>query len=328
MMYTVATHLIETLSQQSVSDFLLERRLRPLGMTSTFNRSAEVWASSQGDRFSSPYFFHDGKYHHTCHQDTPGGQGAESIKSSVNDYAKCIRAMMNRIDPITRPIYESVTTPRVSQTSGKTLEDIENDGSPEASYALGWDVKHHRGAKIIAHDGIVAGRGSRMFILPSQNIGAVVLGDSEGTFHLSAITPNSIIDQVMETPLDQCGGFAKSRVKRFEAQEARREKTIKRNLERRAQAKGTLQVDLEAYQGSFWNMGYRTLIVEDMDARADNIIFRGYLVEIIGDESDEEVLPVRFKFDTEGKVIAVALGLEKALDTDHLIWFTREEGWE
>lgn len=108
-----------------------------------------------------------------------------------------------------------------------------------------------------------------------------------------------------------------------------------------------MQVDMEAYQGSFWNIGYRTLIVREMDGClcvdgrdhnisfivllehvADNTIFRGYLVELIGDESDEEVLPVQFKFDTEGKVIAVGLGLEKALGSDHLIWFSREEGRE
>ncbi|THV78565.1 beta-lactamase family protein [Aureobasidium pullulans] len=327
MMYTVATHLIETLSQQSFSHFLRERILRPLGMTSTFTGSAQVWASGQGDRFSTPYFFHDGKNHHTCHQDTPQGQGAGSIQSSVDDYAEFIRAMMNRMDPITRPIYECVTDPRISRTPGKTLEDRGKDGSPEASYALGWDVKHYRGAKIIAHDGIIAAT------------------EAGWAFHLSAIIQNSILDQVLDTPFDQRGGFANSRVKRSKAQEARREKNFKRNFERREQAKGTLQVDMEAYQGSFWNIGYRTLIVREMDGClcvdgrdhnisfifllehvADNTIFRGYLVEIIGDESDEEVLPLRFKFDTEGKVIAVGLGLEKALGSDHLIWFSWEEG--
>ncbi|THZ15869.1 hypothetical protein D6C91_06619 [Aureobasidium pullulans] len=40
MMYTVATHLIETLSQQAFSHFLHERTLGPLGMTSTFTGSA------------------------------------------------------------------------------------------------------------------------------------------------------------------------------------------------------------------------------------------------------------------------------------------------
>ncbi|THX51361.1 beta-lactamase family protein [Aureobasidium pullulans] len=309
MMYTVATHLIETLSQQSFSDFLHERILRPLGYTP--------------------------------------GQGAGSIQSSVIDYAKFIRAMMNRIDPITRSIYKSVTAPRVSRTPGKTLEHIRRDGSPETSYALGWDVNYHHGVEIIAHDGIIAGYGSRMFILPSQNVGAVILGNSEGAFHLSAIVQNSILDQVLETPLDQREGFTNTRVKRFKAQEARREKDFKRNFERREQAKGTLQVDMEAYQGSFWNIGYRTLIVREMDGClcvdgrdhnisfivllehvADNTIFRSYLVENIRDESDEEVLPVRFKFDTEGKVIAVGLGLEKALGSDHLIWFSREEGRE
>ncbi|THW38924.1 beta-lactamase family protein [Aureobasidium pullulans] len=236
---------------------------------------------------------------------------------------------MNRIDPITRPIYESVIAPRVSRTPGKTLEDIGRDESPETSFVLGWDVKYHHGVKIIAHDGVIAGYGSRMFILSSQNVGAVIL------------------DQVLETPFDQRGEFTNSRVKRFKAQEARREKNFKRNFERREQAKGTLQVDMKAYQGPCWNIGYRTLVVREMDGClcvdgrdrsisfiiilehvADNTIFQGYLIEIIGDESDEEVLPVRFKFDTEGKVIAVGLGLEKALGGDHLIWFTRDEGWE
>lgn len=73
----------------------------------------------------------------------------------------------------------------------------------------------------------------------------------------------------------------------------------------REQVKGTLQVDMEAYQGSLWNIDYRTLIVREMDGClcvdgrdrsisfililehvADNTIFRGYLIEIVGDESD------------------------------------------
>ncbi|THZ34575.1 beta-lactamase family protein [Aureobasidium pullulans] len=134
-----------------------------------------------------------------------------------------------------------------------------------------------------------------------NNVGAVILGNSEGAFHL-------ILDQVLETPFDQRGGFANSRVKRFKAQEARREKNFKRNFGRREQAKGTSQVDMEAYQGPFWNIGYRTLIVREMDGC------------LCVDGRDR----IRFKFDTEGRVIAVGLGLEKALGTDHLIWFTRE----
>lgn len=153
-----------------------------------------------------------------------------------------------------------------------------------------------------------------MFILPSQNVGAVILGNSEGAFHLSAIIQNSILDQVLETPFDQRGGFANSRVKRFKAQEARREKNFKRNFGRREQAKGTSQVDMEAYQGPFWNIGYRTLIVREMDGClcvdgrdrsisfiimlehvADNTIFRDYLIEIIGDESIASTIQVRYR---------------------------------
>lgn len=336
-MYTVATHLVETLSQKTFSSFLHKHILQKLEMSSTFLQPSEVHDNKQEDLLSTPYYFRDSAYHMTCHQETPEAQGAGSIQTSVKDLAKFIRAMIKRSDPITDSIYDAITTPRITKDQrSSTTKNASNH--PPPSYALGWDVRYYRGTQIISHDGVITGYGSRMFFLPDYKVGAVILGNSDGAFDLSFVIQSYLVDEILDIPKDQRFDVSHQRLKRFKAQEARREKNLKRNAARRDQAKDTLGTALKPYIGTYHNAGYRNVTVQEKDGSlfvdgrdrsmpftmllehlSDNSVFRGYLA----DDTGEDVVPVQFRCDSDGEASGIGMVLEPALGDEYLIWFHR-----
>ncbi|KAG9723979.1 beta-lactamase/transpeptidase-like protein, partial [Aureobasidium melanogenum] len=306
-------------------------------MSSTFLQPSEVRAGEQEGLLSTPYYFRDGAYHETCHQETPEAQGAGSIQTSVNDLAKFIRAMINSAGPITDAIYEGVTTPRITKRQ-PSKHQKNHSIDPPSSYALGWDVHYYRGAQIVSHDGVITGYGSRMFFLPDYKIGAVILGNSDGAFDLGWIIQSYLVDKVLAIPKDQRFDVAISRLKRFTAQETRREKNLKRNAFRRQQSRGRLGIPIEAYLGRYHNRGYRDVTVQEKDGllcidgcdrsmpftmllehMSNDTVFRGYLT----DETGEDVVPIRFRFTLEGQVSAIGIVFEPILGDEYFIWFDR-----
>lgn len=306
-------------------------------MSSTFLQPSEVRTGEQEGLLSTPHYFRDGAYHETCHQETPEAQGAGSIQTSVNDLAKFIRAMINQAGPITDAIYEAVTTPRITKSQQSKLQK-NHSSDPPPSYALGWDVHYYRGAQIISHDGVITGYGSRMFFLPDCKVGAVISGNSDGAFDLSFIIQSYLVDDVLDIPKEQRFDVATPRLKRFTAQETRREKNSKRNAARREQSRGSLGLPVEAYLGSYHNRGYRDVTVQEKDGLlfidgrdrsmpctmllehvSDDTVFRGFLA----DDTGEDVVPVRFRFDPEGQVSAIGMVLEPVLGDEYFIWFDR-----
>ncbi|KAH0339557.1 beta-lactamase/transpeptidase-like protein, partial [Aureobasidium melanogenum] len=335
-MYTAATYFVETLSQKSFSIFLHDQIFQRLEMSSTSLQPSEVCASEKEDSLSTPYYFRDGAYHATYHQETPEAQGAGSIQTSVNDLAKFIRAMINRAELITDAIYNAVTTPRI--TKNQRGDHKNNSDHPPPSYALGWDVHYYRGIQIVSHDGVITGYGSRMFFLPHYKFGAVILGNSEAAFDLSFVIQNFLVDEVLNIPKEERTDVASRRLKRFTAQEARREKNLKRNAARRDQSRGSIGTPMEVYLGNYHNPGYRIVTVREKDGLlfidgrdrsmpftmllehvSDNTVFRGYLA----DDTGEDVVHIQFRFDPDGQVSAIGMVLEPALGDDHFIWFDR-----
>lgn len=336
-MYTTATHLIETLTQCSFSSWQ-QKLFDALGMTSTFLQPSRVYAAEQEHRFSTPYYFKDGTNHATYHQETPEAQGSGSIQTSATDFAKLLRAMMNRTGPITDAIYEAVTTPHIMKNPKADLEQF-GVGSSDGAYALGWDIRYYRGLKIVTHDGVISGYGSKMFFLPQVKFGAYIVGNSDGAFDLSSIIQNEMIDEFLQLPRDQAFGAANKRLKRFDAQRARKEQNAKRNAARRLEAKGTLTIPMDAYYGTYHNSGYHNVIVQEKDGSlfidgsdrsmpftmplehvANNSEFRGYLTE---DDGMEDVVRISFHLDSDGKVSDIGIAFEQALGDKHLTWFNR-----
>ena len=59
MMSTVASHLVEVKTGKSLSAFLREKFVEPLGMTSTYLQASSAVASRQSDHLASGHLFNE-----------------------------------------------------------------------------------------------------------------------------------------------------------------------------------------------------------------------------------------------------------------------------
>jgi hypothetical protein len=342
IMYAVATHVIEVLSGQTFSVFLRTNIFEPLGMEATFLQPSEVHAAGLDSHFATPYFYADGNFHQASHQETPEFQGAGFIQSTPSDYLKFIAAMLRHDkQPITKPIYDEITKPRVIRDGKRSLDNFGPDSS-EVAYALGWDIKHRSGRLIVVHDGVIPGYSSRMFFLPGRSFGAVFLGNRDTAFEVSQMLQTEMIEEFLNILQEERFDGSQGRLKRQIAQETRKKKQLKRNEERRLQARDTLTVAKSNYCGTFYNAEYREINIqlqkEDLHINAaDRSEPFNMILEHIKDnriENFEVISPqmmdvekmkclLKFRLDAEDKVTAVGFNWEPMLGSRYLFWHER-----
>lgn len=90
IMYTVATHLVETVSGMPYAKFLRKKIWEPLDMTNTFHDLPDIEAHDATNRKATGYRWDQEKEEHIAipAYPSPEGQGAGCIFSSAGDYAK------------------------------------------------------------------------------------------------------------------------------------------------------------------------------------------------------------------------------------------------
>lgn len=338
IMYTVATHLLETRTGTPFDSFLQNEVFDKLDMTSTFLQPSAVHAVGQSPRLSTPYYWKHGSYHIAARQEVPEAQGAGSIQTSVVDYAKLLRAIFQRTHPISEAIYTAITTPRTMHNSESLLQELGPD-SRESAYALGWDVRYVRGKRVISHSGVITGYGSRVLMVPDYDFAAILVGNCRTAFDLTAVVEADMLNELLSVPLTDRFDKSIPRLKKVRNMQQRREKNEVRNAQRIAQARGTTSLQLSAYTGTFYNVGYKAVTIEVKDGDLildgsersspftivlehirDDVEFRGYLNA--DDELGDEIIPLRFEIDNN-KAHAVGIVFEPALGADHYLWFKR-----
>lgn len=107
--------------------------------------------------------------------DIPALCGAGSIISNVLDYAKWLRMMINRGDPLSAAAHETIVTPHF--IAGPPVW-------PHASanlYGFGWDVSTYHGEKVVWHLGGLPGWGSYVLFLPERSWGVVAFANTLDT---------------------------------------------------------------------------------------------------------------------------------------------------
>jgi len=283
-----------------------------------------VYTTKLESYFTMPYFYENNKYHKTTHQETPELQGAGSIQTMPSDYLKLL-ATMSRHEklPITNSTFDELTRPRVIKNGKSSLQTFGSD-SRDVAYALGCEIMYRHSERIITHNGLITGYGSTMFFLPRLSFGAVFMGNCDTAFGVVQMLQSEMIDEILGTPSEKPFDRSQGRLKRQAAQEARKIKAMRRNEERRLQARDTLTVRKENYCGIFYHAGYHTITIESqnddliinatdrslpfrmiLDHVKDNRDFRGYITAYDG-AGEDEVL-VKFNLDVQNNVTAIGI---------------------
>lgn len=344
MMYTVATYVVETLTNDTFTSFLQTHFFEPLKMTSTYLQPSAVAAAHRTDLIARPHYWHKdtNSYKELRLVESPEAQGAGSIQSTVLDYAKWVQAMMKKDEVLfPKETYDDLVKPRIIADIAANEEDsglppFQSDGM----YALGWETTWYRGHRIISHDGAIAGYGSTMLYLPKLDFGIVMCGNSDGLYRVDQVVTKELIDEQLNVPLaDRVDWveYAENRQKQSEEKIDNRDEL----REEIGQGNAEQRIPLQAYTGEYYNSGYHDVTVQVKDNRLyidgskrSNPIYldfehvrddKFFIVSVSDDE--EEVMAYlkgEFAIDEQKKVTALGIDLCEELE-DELIWFERSK---
>lgn len=340
IMFTVATYLVEKKSGLSFSDYLQQKFFRPLGMHSTNLQPEGARAKGLGERIAMGHNWdkNSEEYQQFQTPDCPEAQGAGSIITSVNDYIKWVKAMMNHEDPITKEIYNGLIRARTFQNP--SAENLDPFTSPPV-FGAGWEVFFYRGYMVVNHDGAVSGFGTYHFFLPDFKFGGAIFGNSGQGADVATILARELIDEVLKVPAaerpdwnkieSECGPDDGSSSSNSEDEELR-QKLCPGITESEPQ-----KMPLSAYTGEYWNPGYRGVTVQvennklfvDATDRSmgftltfDHVCEQTKYIAHLSDVLDggDEPFRAEFRFEND-KPVRMGLHIEPELE--ELIWFDR-----
>lgn len=197
LMYGVASHLIETVTNQSLQDFFTENIWLPMNMTETYISLSEA-RKAQRDISQGFYVDLDGKIASTERVFTDAIRGAGNILSSVSDYAKWISTMLKRGPPFSQAGYETLFGSH-SIVSPNPVEPFQTP----TLYGLGWMSQAYKGEMILFHEGAQFGYGASVILLPQRDFGLVLLGNNmDGVNAVANALAYHLIDEEMGIPLE------------------------------------------------------------------------------------------------------------------------------
>jgi CubicO group peptidase (beta-lactamase class C family) len=193
VMFLAAGEVVE-----SWDEFVRERFFAPLGMKHT---NTTVTAFRPGANVAAPHNEKGGTLHAITYANVDNVGPAASINSCVADLAEWVRLQLGR-----------------GTYAGKRVF------SAAASWEmLGWFLSDYHGRKVVSHGGGLDGMISQTALMPEENLGVVVLTNSETP--LASLLVNKVFDVFLGVPKRDWSAEALERAKKAkeaaEAEEAK-----------------------------------------------------------------------------------------------------------
>lgn len=195
--YILAGMAIKNISGQSWEEFLKENLFNPLEMNRTLALSKEILTAKNkatahtlvnGEILKIDYGMID--------QVAPAG----AIASSVNDMSHWLIAQLNNgIYNEKEVIPPSVIEKTRQPQSGKGKGGHPFNRSNFSLYGLGWALEDYEGFEIVSHTGGIHGFVTSVTLVPSENLGIVVLTNTDQNYLYEALKWE-IIDAFLELP--------------------------------------------------------------------------------------------------------------------------------
>jgi len=336
IMFTVATLIVETVSGMSYTEFIRTKLWKPLGMTNTFHDIPDIEANSDEDRRSTPYHWNSETESYVAlphYIPAPEGHGAGSIYSSAGDYAKWIRALIKRDPILSEASHKALATPRSFDLLGD--EKWEVPYKSDELYTLGLSLTSYRGHKMMDHYGSVPGFKAAITFLPKLDWGLVIFGNSDSAVYVNDVLKYTLLDDVIGVRQEEridWGSFFKNFRAMDEEEDAEKPEWTK------VDKVEPLDIAMETIAGTYYNVGYKGLVLEMKDGKltADcsdrcfpyiitfqHLTDKTFIAESRGVWEGAVYATMRSEIRVEGgKVAAVGVEMEKDVKGG-LIWFDR-----
>lgn len=226
LMFTAAGRIVEKISGKAWSDFVRERILTPLGMNNT---RTSIRDFRPGDNIAMPHNESGGNGLRVVHYgNVDAAAPAAGLNSSVADIAKWLRLQLGRGKFEGKQVF----TPQQSWTMWQQnlaipISEAAARNNPTRhfyGYGLGWFLNDYQGRKVVSHGGGLDGMISQTAMMPEENLGLVVLTNSETP--VNTILQNKIFDVFVNAPKRDWSNEALARAKQGKVAETEEEKKI------------------------------------------------------------------------------------------------------
>ena len=178
LMFMAAGRIVEKVSGKSWSEFVTERILTPLGMSRTTTSIRNL-----KDNYSMPHNESGGKLRVLPLGNVDSAYAAAGLNSSVADVAKWLRLQLGRGKFEGKQIFSERQSWEMWQPYiMNPVSDAAMKFYPTrhfAGYGMGWAVGDYQGRKTVMHGGGLDGMISQTAMMPEENLGLVVLTNSE-----------------------------------------------------------------------------------------------------------------------------------------------------
>lgn len=336
-MYTAASCLVETLASQPFPEFLKAQFWTPLEMRQT-GFGMDHLEGIEASKIAKPMYWNEksNSYDRLPFINGPEGQGAGEIKSTASDWAKWIRAMMNRTLAVSAESLDQLVTPRIIASEEPEADDPHESPRFEG---MGWQIEYYRGQKMIGHGGSIPGFSSFMCWLPKSKFGFVMFGNSDGMGDAADVIAQRLIDDhlgVREAERADWAGHLRETVKK---EKEENEQSVDEIYPGRPSQPLPPALSLEDYVGRYEHPAYEVLdlvLNEGMlfaDASDRTFPFELRLAHVSGeyfvahiqfvpDMGESHAVKAQFDLGVDGRVAKLGVDFVDK-EGSELVWFTK-----
>ncbi|KAE9377060.1 putative penicillin-binding protein [Stipitochalara longipes BDJ] len=337
VMYSVASHVIQTLTGKWLGDVLKERIWEPLEMKATFFSASD--AENAPEHLAQGYVYYKEKYQPVEEMDLSCVSGAGSIVSNIHDYSKWLKSLLSMSGPISKAGHKALRTPHI-------FED--RDDEPTAftgpkAYALGWSTGVYHGYEFFEHGGGMIAYGTDIIFFPALNYGLVAFGNTAVTSNfLEQALLWHLIDEHLNIPEQERFDWNKKNKERLQEFNEEYENTWKKVYPHLPDPPLPTILPLQNYTGTYFHPAYNNITLEIKNGtlyanRLDATLKLEFnLDHISGDyfiayaDSTEApgtafraAVPAEFKVSADGISKAFGLAAEPEMGPNGRIWFER-----
>lgn len=261
LMFIAAGEIIERVSGKSWSAFITDRILKPLGMKRTTTTVKDL-----KDNAAFPHNESGGKGLRVLHRgNVDGAAAAAALNSSVADMAKWLLLQLGMGEFEGKRIYSEkqgweMWQPAVILPVSKSAAEL-IPSRHFNTYGLGWNVWDYHGRKVVSHGGGLDGMISRTAMMPEENLGLVVLTNSENP--VPTILQHKIFDVFTGVPKRDWNAEYIARRKQIQDKEAEE----RRKLEASRVPNTKPSLPLKEYAGTYTGELYGDAVVAEENGK-------------------------------------------------------------
>ena len=260
LMFIAAGKVIEKVSGKPWCTFVTERILTPLGMSRT-----RCSIKTLPDNAAFPHNESGGSLRVLNRGNVDNAYSAAALNSSVNDLSKWVRTQLGKGKFEGKQIFSEAQAWGMHQPH--LAQQISEPGwknNPTRHFtgvASGWFVYDYHGRKIINHSGGLDGMLSYTHLIPEENVGFVVLTNSE--YPAFTIMASKIRDVFVNAPKRDWNAEAQEQVRRNKTAATEEDKKV--DAARVANTKTTLA--LKDYPGAYSDDLYGAINITEENGR-------------------------------------------------------------